>query len=215
MKDHSELISRLAAEGAKPAMSPPGRRVMAWLGVIVVYLAGLSAFKGMRPDLPEKLDNPFFWVEILLLLGTAISAALAAGWLALPDVGGRPRIRFVPLLFLVPLGGYVLFQQLMPELTGAKFIEEFGHTSWHCIWHLALFSIPPGILLFWLVKKGAPTKVQWAGGMVTLSVAALGYLVMRFVEPTDDALHLLVWHTIPLAAFCGLGICLGRLRLRW
>ncbi len=214
-KNLDHLISKLSGEGPRKPLAAPAIRILPWLGVALAYLLIASVMKGFRYDLDDKLVNPFFWTEIALLAATGISAAFAAAYLSEPDVHGKPNMRFLPLFFFIPLTAYIVFQQWMPEFTGANLMHAINHAAWHCAGFIFVFSVPPGVLLFWMMRKAATVRVYWAAGMATLSVTSFAYLVMRFVEPTDDAMHLLLWHALPALLVALTGIALGRLALRW
>ena len=208
-----DLIGELAGEGARPPGLHPGYRCLVWLCVILVYLAGLSLVLGFRPDLGQKLAEAPYQLELVFLAAIIVTASLASAWLTLPDLNQQPWIRYLPL---VPLAGFVLLVLATGKDIGwSGLMAGAAKTSVDCVWHILMFSVPPGLLIFLMMRQGATVRCCWAGGLATLTVSAFGYLCMRLIEPNDSVAHLLVWHMLPLVVMCILGMIAGRFVFRW
>lgn len=208
-----DLIGELSNEGARPPGLHPGYRCLVWLGVVLVYLAGLSLVWGFRPDLTQKLAELSYQLELIVLAAIIVTSALASAWLTLPDLNQQPWIRYLPF---VPLAGLIILILTTGDGIGwSGLMAGAAETSVDCVWHTLMFSVPPGFLIFLMMRQGATVRCCWAGGMATLTVAAFGYLCMRLIEPNDNAAHLLVWHMLPLVMMCVLGMIAGRFVFRW
>lgn len=208
-----DLIGELSAEGARPPGLHPGYRCLVWLGVILAYLAGLSLVFGFRPDLGQKLAEAPYQLELVFLAAIIVTASLASAWLTLPDLNQQPWIRYLPF---GPLAALILLILITGDDLGwSGIMAGAAEASMDCVWHILMFSVPPGLLIFIMIRRGATVRCCWAGGMATLTVAVFGYLCMRLIEPNDNVAHLLVWHMLPLVVMCLLGMMAGRFFFRW
>ncbi|MDE3017362.1 MAG: DUF1109 family protein, partial [Pseudomonadota bacterium] len=141
--DTNAFISQLAAKGAQKPMQRPLLVAGKWLLLLAAYFAVVTMFTGFRPDIAAKWQQPLYLIELAAMLTTAITAAVAASFLALPDVGQRPWIRFVPFVPLMFLGGLLL--QNMANGNAMPLIECIRLQKYQCILLLILFSLLPGI----------------------------------------------------------------------
>lgn len=209
--DTEAFISKLAAGGAHKPMPHPLAVAGKWLLALLVYFVAVTAFSGLRTDIAVKLGQPLYLVELTGMLATAMTAAVAASFLALPDVGQRPWIRFVPFLPLMMLAGWLLHG--MAAGNAMPLIECIKMQRYQCIFLLMLFSILPGIFMFITIQRAAPTRCCWAGSMAGLSVASFGYILLRLVSDSDDPTQLIVWHFIPVMLVTMIGMISGKLFL--
>jgi hypothetical protein len=208
-----QLIDKLVAEGAQKPLPHPMKQALFWLLGTLVYLAAFSFYMGFRADIAAKFAEPLYIAELVLMSLTAISAGWAALCLSRPDCCQMPWIKYVPFDFLV-LWAAVAFLGA-ENLNGTTILHTATLCQFDCPWHIFLFSLGPGIALFFLVRKGAPVQPYWAGTMATLSVTAFGYLCMRLVEMNDNPAHLLVWHALPVMIMSIAGMLAGKYTLRW
>jgi hypothetical protein len=208
-----QLIDKLVAEGAQKPLPHPIKQALFWLLGTLVYLGAFSLYMGFRGDIAVKFADPLYIAELVLMSLTAISAGWAALCLSRPDCFQMPWIKYVPFDFLV-LWAAVAFLGA-ENLNGANILHTATLCQFDCSWHIFLFGLGPGIVLFFLVRKGAPVQLYWAGIMATLSVTAFGYLCMRLVELNDNPAHLLVWHALPVMFMSLAGILAGKYTLRW
>src|SRR5262249_36445571 len=91
-----DLIKALAAD-ARPVrrLASPMVRLAKWLAASTAYAAVIVAIMGLRPDLPSRLTDAAFAVELGATLLTSVLAAAAAFCAGCP---GRPMWeRFAPL----------------------------------------------------------------------------------------------------------------------
>lgn len=207
------LIDALVAQGAQKPLPHPFKQTLFLLGGTMVWLVFLLIFQGIRYDIWNKLSDPNYDLEIGLLLLMATSSSLAGLCMSRPDCHQMPWIRFVPFGFLILWG--------VASVSGASDISWVGifHTitlcQFSCAWHILMFSAPPGIAIFLIIRKGAPIQCKFTGSIAILSVTALGYLCMRLVESNDNTLHLVIWHVLPIVIMCMVGMIAGKYLLRW
>ena len=207
------FVRRLVDEGAQKPMPHLWTQFAAWMGGSVAWLAVLILHTGWRPDLASRLHSPSFVAELALLLATGIASALAALALARPDDYQRSWLRFVPFGLLA---AWAVSAHLdMEPMTPSALIQAMNERHFDCIACILTYCVPPGLIMFFTIRHGAPIRSAWAGGMTAGSVTAFAYLLMRVTEPADNPFHLLIWHALPVLAVCLAGILAGRLFLRW
>lgn len=209
-----QLISQLVNEGAQEPLPHPVKQTMMWLLVAFLYLGGLALYFGFRADIADQLSNVFIDLELVLLLGMAVSAALAAFCLSRPDGHQKPWIKYIPFAFLLPWA-IAAFAGSAHDLQLANILHAMTLNKFGCPWHIVLFSAPPGIVMFLALRKGATIRCCWAGSMAAWSVSAFAYMLMRLIEQNDDPAHLLVWHVLPIVLICMVGMMIGKFALRW
>ena len=214
MQKTSNLISRLAHEGAPKAAPGPSTLVLRWLALITLYFVLLLSLHGLRDDIGLKFRESLFLGEVLLMLSIVLLSALAAGWLSLPDINQKPWVRFVPLAPLSLFVGLLIYG--MWNFSTLTLSECLQLGRFDCVVRIVLYGLLPGGVMFYVTAKAAPTRCGWAGSMIGLCVAGLGYILLRLVDPSDDPMQLVVWHFLPVLFMTVAGMVLGRRLLgRW
>jgi hypothetical protein len=187
------LIDRLAA-AARPVrrLRHPTVRALAWLGLALLFIAGVTAITGVRPGLGAEFDDPWFALGRAGALATAITAALAAFQVSLPDRAAHWLWLPVPfaLLWLAGMGYGCLADWLAEGARGLR----VGH-SLACFKTIVLTSLPPGALLFAMVRHAGrvrPIATALAAGLALAALAEGGLTLYHDVDATvmDIAIHL-------------------------
>jgi hypothetical protein len=184
---------------------------MIWMFVSVIYLALVVVAIGVRPDFAEKLQEPRFVIEVSAALLTSIMAAAAAFCAGCP---ARPLWeRFAPLPFLAvwfaTLGEGCWRQWVQFGLDGSLDVDL------QCFQNILALSLLPAILIYSMIRRGAPIAPMLTTGLATLAAAALGAAALRILYEQDASLMLLVWQFGSVISLAGLGLLLGRSLLRW
>lgn len=212
MMDTEALIARFAAEGAKKPLPHPLAIAGKWLALLAVYFVIVTLVTGFRPDLATKWTQAFYLLELVGMLATGITAAIAASFLALPDVGGRPWVKFVPLIPIMMLG--LLLMESIASGNAMPLIECIQMQRYDCLARIALFSLVPAAVMFVAIQRAAPTRCCWAGSMAGLSTASFGYVLLRLVDTADDPSALVIWHLIPVMLVTMVGMVAGKFYFR-
>lgn len=202
------MIHELAKQGQPvKRVGPPIARFCRWAAVASLCVAVGVAVFGFRADLESVSRSPIFLLQAALTLALGALSALSAFILSVPDKA-KPWLNVVPLATL-GLWAVVLLAMLVLG-DGAK--AGFGVT---CVRDILVLGLPPGALLYFMLRRAAPLKVGMVGVLAALGVAALGALGTQFICRNDDPLHILVWHYVPVLILGVIGIWLGRLLFRW
>lgn len=208
------LIKTFVEEGAAAPLIHPVYQALLWMSGLCLYLLIFMYFDGFRPNLMQKLQNPGFIFELVILCLLGGSASLAAFCLSRPDSFQLPWVQYLPfLLFFV--WGVTAFIGAGDEIAISNLLHSMTLGQFDCPWHILFFSCVPGIVIFVLIRMGASIHYYWAGFMATFSVTSLAYLFMRLVEDNDNPAHLIVWHALPIFLMCLLGMYAGRYALKW
>jgi hypothetical protein len=197
------LILALVRDGApvRPIL-PPAMRSVVWGAASVAWVAAGSLLLGLRGDLGACIHGPRFLVQLLLLLGATGLSAGAAFRLSTPGEKFSGRALFFALVPLLLWGGWMLL--------AAGGSEAGPGTGVHCVRNLLVLGVPPGILLFFLLKRALPLHTGWAGLLATTGAAALADAGTCFICLHENPWHILVWHFLPVAALGLAGIAIGR-----
>lgn len=215
-----ELIKQLSDEQTPATLTSPMAqtarkplfRTLLWWALHLAILILCVALMGYRHDLDLQLQSPAFLAETLLCFAIMATASAASSWLALPDAGGKAWLRWLPIPFAAGLALLLIARTIMIWSHGGNFD---GSSHMDCTIEIIEIALLPSLITFFMMRKAAPTRLYWAGGLASLSGLALGYLVLRLVEPTDDLLHILLWHLLPMLFCAALGAIIGRYTLRW
>jgi hypothetical protein len=209
-----QLIERLVAD-ATPVrrLRPVGARGAGWFVVAIASLAVVMLLMGVRRELGDPADRLDFAVEAALLLLTAISASLGALVVSIPGAEVKPVVRWLPVAFASACVLLAAGELVYAAATGAP----LGRLTfaWHCVYKTTSVAILPGMVLFVMVRRGAPLHAGWAGMLAVLATVAMGVLGANIICPNDRPLHMLLWHVAPLMLFAGGGAALGKWLLRW
>lgn len=208
-----ELIRTLTADCApvRP-LAHPGWRAAAWFAISLGYVAAVVAAIGLRPDISSKLADLKFLVEVGAAFLTSIMAAAAAFCAGCP---GRPIWeRFAPVpflaLWLASLGEGCWREWLASGGAGLAIRPDFM-----CFPVIIAIGIVPGLLIFIMIRRGAPIAPFSTMGLASLAAAALGAAALRLFHTADASIMVLVWQFGSVALLTGLEALFGRFFLRW
>jgi hypothetical protein len=211
----TEEVIRQLADDVRPVrpLRPLALRVASWLVVAVLSLLVVMLLMGVRRELGDAADRTDFAVEAMLLVLTAVSAAVGALLVSIPGAGESRRVRWVPVGLGVACLMLAAGEWAYAAATGAP----TGRLTfaWHCVYKTTSVAAVPGIVLFVMLRRGAPLHAAWAGLLALLATTAVGVLGANIICPNDRPLHMLLWHVLPLMIFSGAGAALGRWLLRW
>lgn len=209
-----QLIQQLAAEAAPVRrLRPVGARVAGWFVLAFSSLAVVMVLMGVRRELGDAADRVDFTLEAALLLLTAVSASVGALIVSIPGAEVKPWVRWMPVAFaaacVLLAAGELAYAAATGVPTGRLTF------AWHCVYKTTSVATVPGIVLFLMVRRGAPLHTGWAGMLAVLATVAMGVLGANIICPNDRPLHMLLWHVAPLVLFAGGGVALGKWLLKW
>jgi hypothetical protein len=212
------LIAQLSAQAGSQHTS---RTPLYWLSRLMLFalLYGVSAqwFAGLPSDWQQQLSNPWFTVEIGLLVALLASSALATVLCMYPDAFQLQQLVALPFLVagLLMLCVSLAASTVASSPTGNNPVASEAH-QWKCSLFIALVAIAPAAFGLYLLKKeGASTRPLQSACFVLLTATTMGCLCLRLSEPNAAYQHVMGWHYLPACVLSLLGASSGRHFLKW
>lgn len=211
MANIDELIGKLAQDA--PAVKPaphPLKLSLQWIIFAALYLALSLAVSGLRPDLMQQFEQPWFFAEIAILTGIFITTAVSAALLAYPDLHQKRSIAFAPA-FMFAIFVLTIFFAWLADTPPAPLPLH----SIECTLGITMIALLPAGWMLYVMRRYATTHSQWAGSIALLSAFSVGALWLRLYEQNDSMIHVIQWHYLPMLIFALVGMVLGKLVLKW
>lgn len=211
MENIEGLIDGLARDAVpiKPALHP-FMLSLRWMGVATVYLLVALWLSGLRPDLIQKLHEPWFFIEVACLVMIFVATSVSTAVLVFPDLHQMEKMA------LTPLGVFLIFTVVMffswkADVPPAPLPVH----SFECTISITLFSLLPAVWTFFSMRKFASTHYRWAGSIALLSAFSVGAIWLRLYETNDSISHVIEWHYLPMLGVGLVGWWLGKRVLKW
>jgi hypothetical protein len=210
MADIEQLVESLAADNTKVKPAPhPFVLGLKWIAAAALYLVISLALSGLRPDLAQALQSPWYDAELAMLLLLFMATAISAALLSFPDLHQKSALAYAPVAV------FALFVLLMLAAWIEVPAAPLPVHSWQCTLSITLFSLLPAAWTFYAMRKYASTHYRWAGGIALLSAFSVGALWLRLHEVNDSIHHVMLWHYLPMLAVGLIGLWLGKKLLKW
>ncbi len=211
MVNIEELVDSLARDAAPVKPAPhPLMLSLGWMAGAAVYLVASLWIFGLRPDLMQKLHEPWFVAEVGSLILLFVATSLSAAVLAFPDLHQMRKAA------LAPFGLFALFIAIMFFAWRADVPPApLPVHSFRCTVYIMLFSLLPASWTFFAMRKFASTHYRWAGSIALLTAFSIGALWMRLHELNDSIIHVIQWHYLPMLGIGLIGWGLGKRLLKW
>jgi hypothetical protein len=207
---HRELVNRMVHELTPVRrLWPPALRLACWImletGVLLVLI-----YHFHRPDIAQRLRDPWYLVGLASFAGAGtLAASLALRRVVPGQETTSVEILLIPAL--VSLGAMLLLHDPAdPQVPLGKFISS----GLFCVKWMSIYVAVPWIALLWAARRGAPTARRAEGALVGAAAFSFAFALMRIDCPSDEPLHLLTWHLMPVLIGIALSAGLGALVLR-
>lgn len=203
-RPHDRLIGALAAnlQPVRPLLSPLVRAII-WLALVAAIAAALAMFADLPGMWHRLMATPDMWLAVLGSIATAITAALAAFELSLPDRSRAWALLPLPA-FMLWLGASGLGCLRAYVLPGTH-VATMGETR-DCLVFIIGVSVPLSAVLILMLRRAYSLTPALTATMAGLASAAAAATLLNFFHPYDAAATDLVVH---LAA---VGIVIAALR---
>jgi hypothetical protein len=190
--DIDHFIQQLA-ERAQPVtrLLAPWRRTVLWLAASLVYVSiVVAAYLWLDVGLPPSIE-PRLVLELVAILATAVTAAIAAFSSVVP--GRDQRFLLLPLipfsLWLATLGQGCLQDWQALGITGLRV-----RADWDCAMPALIVSaLPAGVMLL-MLRRGAPLVPAVSLALGVLATGAIANFGLRVFHAGDLSIQILVWH---------------------
>ena len=84
-----------------------------------------------------------------------------------------------------------------------------------CSMEILALGIAPGVLIFLMIRKAAPTSLGLTGLVGFVAVFFMSTVALQFTCADQSKFHLLIFHFVPAVFLALSGIFLGKKFLRW
>jgi hypothetical protein len=159
-----------------------------------------------------KLTHPVYVIELVFFAAAAIISTVLALRSAIP--GRTLSASEATIAGVLMLTGTIVVAISQPMVTSNP-LGDFVRTGLPCAGDVVMFGALPWLLLWWLVRRGAPTSGWLSGLLVGAGALLFSFAVMRVACPIDEPLHLLTWHLLPALAVIALSTWAGGAWLRF
>ena len=201
-------IARLVRSATPVApLAPPLVRMTRWT-LAAAGLVFLSVILlGVRPDVASRLVDAWFIARAVATLTIVAMAAAVAFLISVPGVWPSRAARTLPAMAGVAWGMMLAATLAFAgsPLEGLLLVQP--HPV--CVLQIAGIALLPGVVLTRMLRRAAPLRRRWTGGLAGLASAALGALGTQFVCGDDTAAHHLLWHFTPVVLLALAGVALG------
>jgi hypothetical protein len=193
-------------------LRPPLVRAGRWLLLAALILGLLAVSHGVRPDLPQRLQQAGFTVGTGASLLTGMCAAFAAFMLSLPD---RSRLwLLVPIpalsIWLSTIGYQCLTHWVSFEPNGM----QLGETA-RCFTTLVLTSLPLSLAMLVMLRHAGPLRPTATAFTGSLAVGAITATGLSLFHELDATVMILLWNLGTAVIFMGLAGAFRRQMFSW
>jgi hypothetical protein len=204
------LIDNLADR--LPPVQPlrtPGFRAFVWLGGASAFLGVLALSMTSPADVAINGTGFGFVGPQLAAVLTGILAAWAAFTSVIP---GYSRSAFVwPVMAGVAWIGVLAIG--VPQ--GQAGTLSAAPHEWMCVAIIALSGAPLMVVMWLMLRRGAPLHPGVTAALAALAVGALANVAACVSHPHTNNAITLLWHGATIAVLVGLAAASGRITLRW
>ena len=200
------LIQELAAQ-ARPVkiVGHPLARFAGWVTVAAMWIAACAMAFGVRTDVAMASPPAAFLLAVVLPLAFGLAATAVAFVASVPGSNSRWWTLIAAALVASWFGLVIVVAISAGGQVGVGL---------KCIRNLAVFSVPPGLLLYFMLRGAAPLDRGTVGMLAAVGTSALAHAGTRFVCHNDGALHVLAWHCSFVLLLGAGGILAGRWSFR-
>lgn len=207
-----DLIRCLSSE--LNAVKPLRRRwcICEWMVFALVYVALSVVVLGLRPDMEEQLSKPAYLVELALCVTLSLLGGAAALISTTPGLRTQ-RLHWWALGGAGAIAALVVGNALLLAMPlGAV---SFDLTHLYVTALLLGLSLPPVLVLRFMIRRGTPTRPLQTGLLAGLSATITAYMVLKLSMPGDSLVNVLLWCYLPMAGFVMACRALAWKLLRW
>jgi hypothetical protein len=208
MIETKDLIQKLASEArATKPLRKPSYWILQFIFFALFYYVVSQVFLGFRSDIAEKFSQPFFVIEIFLMLLLLLSLLVSTALMLYPDNYQKAYFVKIPEVVLLLLIGFFVVEFFFQS--EAELVVASTHNI-ECSICVALLAIIPAFYFFYILRKGASLDKSRAGAISIAAASLIGCISLRLGEPQDLISHLLIWHYFLVIIFSFIGAALGR-----
>lgn len=188
----------------------PAARTAVWLGLEVLVL-GYVLLVEARPGVGALFTMPGFVLEFLGFVAASAALAMLAFRSGVP--GERPGgvVRALAAVAFVVAAVHVLTLPFRADGSLGAFLAGRG-----CALRMALLAVVPWLVMLVALRRAAPFRGAMSGALAAGAACLMAFAFMRISCPSEDMLHVVTWHGLPIVAALVVSAVVGALWLpRW
>jgi hypothetical protein len=209
MTSTDDLIHSLASTaGARRSASL--RAAFAFAGAASLACALLLVFSviGIRHDFADMAVRMPFGFKLAYTGSLVVGTFFAVLYAATPGASATALYALLPTVVLLALG--ILF-----DPTGFPIMGRTSTAVVFCVSSIVFLALPAMILMFGVMRKGAPTRPLFAGAVIGLLSASVGAMAYTLACKNDGTAFVAIWYTAACAIMAFVGAVVGHRFLRW
>jgi hypothetical protein len=168
---------------------------------------------GPRPDLPEAVRGPYFWIKFAYTLALGAVGAWATARVARPGI--QATRGFLMALLIAGVTGVAAVLSYATTPVEHRQMILMGSSALVCPFYIFAISLPLLVALMAFLRRMAPTSLSQAGAVAGLAAGGLGAWVYSFHCTEWGVPFLAVWYSLGVVAVMLVGAIAGRIALRW
>jgi hypothetical protein len=201
-------IARLVRSATPVArLAPPLIRMTRWTIVAASLVSLWVVLLGVRVDAAPRMTDGWFIARAVATLVIVAAAATVAFLISVPGVWPSRAARTLPAMAGVAWGVMLAAALAFAGSPLERLLLVQPHPV--CVLQIAGLALLPGVVLTRMLRRAAPLRRRWTGGLAGLAIAALGALGTQFVCGDDTAAHHLVWHFTSVVLLALAGVAMG------
>ena len=181
-------------------------RFLKWLIICALCLSAGISILGLREDWTTLFTTPIFLIQNLFILIGILIAGIFAIKLSVPNLTTKKSgTKF--LYIFGSLWAIILFSVGILNHTSLDELAKFG---FGCIRDIVIIGLIPGVALFIFIRQGVVLERKLVGITSMIAAFGIGAFGVQYTCHNDGALHILVWHFLPLIILGGSGVMIGK-----
>lgn len=205
----NKLISSLVSDLAPIRVKKPIRTTVLSFGISAMgTLIVFGALFSVRSDLQQVLTHSTFLFSTFVALITCLLGFFSVIFLSTP---GR-NVKYFLGMLSIGLVALIFSLLIWPNQERQAGMAE----ALPCTLASIILGALSLCIFIFVARKMAPVRPGLVGGLCGVGAACVGMIAIAFHCPSENPIHLLVWHlSLPLIGFIIVGSLVGRKFLRW
>lgn len=201
------LIDQLVSEHKEIKSAPSVlSRYILWVVVSALCLAAGVSMLGIREDWASIFTSPLLLLQNIIILVGILLAGFIAVKLSIP--GDMPKQQ--PRKFLISFAVVWALILFFIGLINHAGFEQFFKFGFGCILDIIVIGIIPGVALLIFISQGVVLERRLAGVLGMSAAFGVGAYGVQFTCHSDDAIHIFLWHFIPVIILAWCGTLIGK-----
>jgi hypothetical protein len=212
LADTDDLIHGLAGQAGTSRLSSARAFKLALIAATLASLglavAMVLLVVGTRPDLSAAVTSAPFAYKVACMLALGLGGLFLASRAALPGTGNLTALALVPAVALLAF-------RAATDQSGLSFLGNSDISVKQCVMTILAVSLPPLVVLLFVMRAGAPTRPALAGAIAGMLSGALGAGAYALACKNDGGMFVALWYPLAILAMAAFGAALGRRVLAW